>query len=192
MHPKIRNKIEQILTTNEEIEFSIAQQTTIFNWIPDYIIVTNRRLIVYHVQLFGARFVDLLWIDLQDVHLRENWLSSTFIIKHMNGTHKTIDILPKDGARHLYRITQELEENARKTRREFVLEESRAGANSTIINNASITPNPSQEPRLLRPASVIHEISSTQKLKDLRDMVDEELITKHEYEIKKIQILKDL
>lgn len=178
---KVKFKIGQILTSGEEIEMIVPQCQHIFRWIPDYVVITDRRLIIYRAALFGSSFSDFLWWDLSDAHISEQMFSATFSMQDVNGQRVALDGLPKELARKLYRTAQEMEEDARAKRRELVLEEKRAGA-SVVNANVATAAQPVDAPR----------ISATTKLKDLKDMFDSDLISESEFDAKKSEILEEM
>lgn len=173
-------KVSQILTRGEEIVY-IAVQKPIASLSPDCVVLTNRRFIIYRPRFFGgASFEDYIWRDLEDAHLEEGVISSTFTVKTIEGQALTVEGLPKSQARRLYAFAQEMEERVLEERRQREMEERRAAAGGIVVRGGV----PTSE----TPDSAVLE-DPVQKLKQLQEMVDMELITSEEYEAKKQDIL---
>ena len=178
---EIYSKISQLLTKEETISYISIQNKPIINVRPDAIVLTNRRVIVYHSKLFGrVDFEDFIWRDLVDVRLTEGMLGATIHLETTHGKTVSLDYLPKPQARKVYATAQEMEERVREERRLRGMEETRAAAGGVIIQGGIPTAQGGQ--------SVTTE-DPVQKLKQLKDMLDAGLITQGEYEGKRQAIL---
>ncbi|MCK4968841.1 MAG: PH domain-containing protein, partial [Candidatus Aenigmarchaeota archaeon] len=130
-------EVEKIFTDGEKHLSLAIQKKPIINILPHAIIVTNKRIIKYQPRILGTVFVDYLWKDLKDVHLRE-----TIFGGHLNFTFELGNIIithiPKDQAKEIYRIAQEREEEWCEKKRHRHLEETRAksGANHILVNGS--------------------------------------------------------
>ena len=107
-------RVQQILTSDEHIQYVAVQKRPLINIAPDCVVLTNRRFIVYRPKLLGqASFEDYSWRDLQDAKLDELILGSTFTMKTIDGRLTSADYLPRTQARRLYAFAQEMEERVR-------------------------------------------------------------------------------
>ncbi len=136
--------------------------------------------------LFGDRpepvRAQVLTGDLDDAHIKEGLMGATLEIRTVAGRVFSIEYLPKAQARRLYAIAQEMEEEVREERRNRVIEEKRAAAGGVIFQGQlpvaatqGTTESAADDPM--------------QKLKMLKQMNDEGLITAEEFEKKKADIL---
>jgi hypothetical protein len=102
-----------------------------------------------------------------------------------------VDYLPKVQARKLYQYAQERKENEREARRLRDLEEKRAESGSVQFEAPAIA-------TAYQPAPIVHEEPApkpdelTEKLKKLRTLFDNGLISQEEYNHKKLELLSDL
>ena len=95
-----------------------------------------------------------------------------------------MDYLPKEQARRLYQFGQSKEEEARDNRRQRDLEDKQAAAGGGIVVNASpVAPVPA-------PAPVADD--PIEKLKKLKMMLANELLTQTEYDERRTVILATL
>jgi len=128
-------------------------------------------------------FYDCLWKDSKNVHMKENILGAEISFESKSGRKETIDYLPKSQARKIYRIGQEMEEEAIASRRKMELEALQAGADKTVINQViSSTPQASsggQEDILARMAK-------------LKSLLDNGLISQDEFQAKRSQLLDSM
>lgn len=180
---KVITRIEGILTSGEKIEHLAVQKKPVITVSPDSLVLTNKRIIIFRPKNMGLTmsFWDILWKDVQDCHIKENLLGSDFRIKNTAGkTAGFITSLPKEQARKLYRIAQEREEQMIEYRRQRSMEESRAGAANVVVSGSQ---NQEAKPKVDDPM---------EKLKQLKQMFENELISSEEYESKKAEILKNL
>jgi len=115
-----------------------------------------------------------LWKDIIEVHLNEKLLGCELVFEFENG-EIVLDKLPKNQAKKIYSISQEREEEWVEKKRLRRIEETRAASGaSQIMVNAS------------------NNSSSTKaKLVELKNLLDEGLITQDEYHKKKDVILKE-
>lgn len=178
---EILANIQGILTREEYVEY-LAIQSKPMAMVPDYVILTNRRLIFYRAKLLGRMdFSDFLWRELYDAKLQEGLLGSSLSMVTAGDQIVSMDYLPKDQARGAYRICQEREEEAAETRRNRRMEEKRSGAASVVTNISAASSTPAL------PAPVADD--PVAKLQSLKRMLDAGLITEDEYNAKKMDIL---
>jgi len=175
-------KVQQILTSNETIQYIAIQKKPVVNIKPDCVVLTNRRFIVYRPQILGRiSFEDHVWRDLQDAKLQENILGSTITMNSVTGQLLTVDWLPKVQARRVYAFAQEMEERVREERRGRDLEEKRAASGGVFVSGT----NPGAAPGALQG-------DAAQRLKALKEMFDAGLITAGEYEGKRAEIISKM
>jgi hypothetical protein len=180
---RVRDKVSQILTRNEEIVY-IAVQKPVISLAPDSAILTNRRFILYRPKVFGgATFEDYIWRDLKDAHLEEGVIRSIFSLKTVEGLTLTLTELPKAQARKLYAFAQEMEERVLEERRHRDMEEKRAAAGGIVMRGGTPTSERVDSADLEDPV---------QKLKQLKEMLDMGLITSQEYEATKNKVLSSM
>ncbi len=178
---KIKEFVQDYLTNGEEVEFICKQQKPIAIK-ADAVVVTNRRLIIVRPKLLGRfEFDDFLWRDLGDAHVKENLMGATFAAISIHGSHVSIDMLPKKGARRLYQIAQEREEQAVEIRRNREMEEAAAGAAKVNINSPAPAPTA---------ASGANDPMA--RLAKLKEMLTAGLISDQDFEDRKNEILKDV
>ena len=177
-------RVEDILTSDEKVEYVAVQKKLVVNPTPDAVVLTNRRFIVYRPKLFGrVSFQDYVWRDLDDVHLDEGVIGATLKFKVTNGAWPTVGYLPKVQARRVYAFAQEREEKVREERRVRDLEEKRAAAGGVVMHGS--------------PTDARREVTDdtpdpVERLKKLKQMLDSELISPGEYESKRAEIISKM
>ena len=181
---KLVGRVREICTSGEEILYLAMQSKPIANFSPDCVVLSNKRFIIYRVKMLGrVTFYDCLWKDSKNVHMKENILGAEISFESKSGRKETIDYLPKSQARKIYRIGQEMEEEAIASRRKMELEALQAGADKTVINQViSSTPQASsggQEDILARMAK-------------LKSLLDNGLISQDEFQAKRSQLLDSI
>ena len=208
---KIYSRLADLLSTGEEILYIAVQKKPLVNLFPDCIALTNKRVLFFTPANFGLsiKFVDFVWKDIVDVYTKEEIIGAIFSVKTTNGAEMGVDYLPKVQARKLYQYAQERKEAEREARRLRDLEEKRAESGSIQFENAArmasqqpvvpVTPMPLPEPEpphISMPPPVFHEMQKpdelTEKLKKLRMLFDNGLISQEEYNNKKLDLLSEL
>ena len=206
---KIYLRLADLLTTGEEVLYIAVQKKPIVNLFPDCVALTNKRVLFFTPANFGLtiKFVDFVWKDIVDVYTKEEIIGAIFSIKTINGAEIGVDYLPKIQARKLYQYAQERKEAEREARRLRDLELKRAESGSIQFDNAArtitqqpevpVVPEPQHEPvQITPPASLVQETPKpdelTEKLKKLRMLFDNGLISQEEYNHKKLDLLNDL
>jgi len=134
--------------------------------------------------------------DIVDVYTKEEIIGAIFSVKTTDGTEVGIDYLPKIQARKLYQYAQERKESEREARRLRGLEEKRAESGSIRFENVE-WPTPEQPVVEVHPPSpATREVQKpdelTEKLKKLKMLFDNGLITQEEYNHKKLDLLNEL
>jgi len=203
---KVYTRLVDLLTTGEEIIYIAVQKKPLVNLLPDCIAITNKRVLFFTPANLGLsiKFVDFVWKDVVDVYTKEEIIGAIFSVKTTNGAEMGVDYLPKVQARKLYQYAQERKESEREARRLRDLEEKRAESGAVQFENPAQpvaaayapvqqsvpTPEPKPEP------VIVHEEPKpdvlTEKLKKLRTLFDNGLISQEEYNHKKLELLNDL
>src|SRR5665213_334901 len=199
---KIYKRLEDLLTTGEEILYIAVQKKPIVNLFPDCIALTNKRILFFTPANLGLtiKFVDFVWKDIIDVYTKEEIIGAIFSVKTTNGAEMGVDYLPKVQARKLYQYAQERKEAEREARRLRDLEQKRAESGSIQFDNAARAnaqqPAPEPEPVHIAVPPAAQEAPKpdelTEKLKKLRMLFDNGLISQEEYNHKKLDLLSDL
>lgn len=214
---KIYLRLTDLVTTGEEILYIAVQKKPLVNLFPDCIALTNKRILFFTPANLGLtiKFVDFVWKDIVDVYTKEEIIGAIFSVKTTNGAEMGVDYLPKIQARKLYQYAQERKEAERELRRQRDLEEKRAESGAVQFENAArlsslqpqpvvpVAPIPTPEPEPVHvptptpaPAPIVQEAPKpdelTEKLKKLRMLFDNGLISQEEYNAKKLDLLSEL
>jgi len=208
---KIYLRLADLLTTGEEILYIAVQKKPLVNILPECVALTNKRILFFTPTNLGLsiKFIDFVWKDIVDVYTKEEIIGAIFSVKTTNGAEMGIDYLPKIQARKLYQYAQERKEAEREARRLRDLEEKRAESGAIQFENgaraaalqavapSTPAPAPAPEPEPVHsPAPVSQEAPKpdelTEKLKKLRMLFDNGLISQEEYNHKKLDLLSDL
>lgn len=199
---KVYSRLNDLLNSGEEIIYIAVQKKPLVNITPDCVAITNKRIFFFTAANLGLsiKFVDFVWKDVVEVKLKEEILGAVFSIKTLNGAETSVDFLPKVQARKLYQYGQEREQAEREERRQRDLEEKRA-ASGTIHPEMNRFNQPNPEPVHFAPKPVEPELKPveeikpdelTAKLKKLKMLFDNGLITQEEYNQKKLELLSEL
>jgi hypothetical protein len=202
---KIYLRLADLLTTGEDILYIAVQKKPIVNLFPDCVALTNKRILFFTPANLGLtiKFVDFVWKDIIDVYTKEEIIGAIFSVKTTNGAEMGVDYLPKIQARKLYQYAQERKEAEREARRLRDLEEKRAESGAIQFENAArVAAQPAAfeaEPEQIHvqpvqpPAQEAPKADElTEKLKKLRMLFDNGLISQEEYNPKKLDLLSDL
>ncbi|QQL51559.1 PH domain-containing protein [Mucilaginibacter ginkgonis] len=195
---KVYSRLEQLLPTGEEALYIATQKKPLVNILPDVVVVTNRRVLFFTPANLGLslKFVDFTWKDIADVNMKEEIIGSVFTIVTTQGAEMGVDYLPKVQGRKLYQFSQQCREEERKRA------EKQTGHIINIPEAPQTAPEPVHIPEpVATPAPVIPEPEPvatpkpdelTEKLKKLRMLFDNGLISQEEYNAKKLELLNDL
>jgi hypothetical protein len=211
---KIYLRLVDLINTGEEIIYIAVQKKPLVNLLPDCIALTNKRVLFFTPSNLGLsiKFVDFVWKDIIDVYTKEEIIGAIFSVRTIGGAEMGVDYLPKVQARKLYQYAQERKEAEREARRLRDLEEKRAESGGlqfeTPANAAVVTPitfptpilEPEQTTAPIAIETIVHEELAptpkpdvlTEKLKKLRTLFDNGLISQEEYNNKKLELLNDL
>jgi hypothetical protein len=203
---RIYGRLVDLLTTGEEILYIAVQKKPIVNLFPDCIALTNKRILFFTPANLGLsiKFVDFVWKDVVDVYTKEEIIGAVFSAKTTNGAEMGVDYLPKVQARKLYQYAQERTQAEREARRLRELEEKRAESGSVQVDHSAQAPIAPAVPQFVAPLipepvptppPVIQEEPKkdelTEKLKRLKSLFENGLISQEEYNQKKLELLSD-
>jgi hypothetical protein len=203
---KVYTRLVDLLTTGEEIIYIAVQKKPLVNILPDCIAITNKRVLFFTPANLGfsIKFIDYVWKDVIDVYTKEEIIGAIFSVKTTSGAEMGVDYLPKVQARKLYQYAQERKEAEREARRLRELEQKRAESGSVQFETPSqqaaahqatpiAEPIPEVKPEpVVAPKEEAKPDVLTEKLKKLRTLFDNGLISQEEYNHKKLELLSDL
>jgi len=206
---KVYTRLVDLLTTGEEIIYIATQKKPLVNILPDCVALTNKRVLFFTPANLGLsiKFIDFVWKDIVDVLIKEEIIGAIFTIRTTNGGEMGVDYLPKIQARKLYQYAQQRKEDEREARRLRDLEEKRAESGSinfgehanaqtqSAAPSPAPTPIPEPAPAPVIAAPPVQEAPKqdelTEKLKKLRTLFENGLISQEEYNAKKLELLSD-
>lgn len=177
---KIYDRVVTLCTAGEEIQYIAVQKKPVVTLMPDAIVLTTRRALVYTQKLLGMEFKDFLWLDVQNVHMKESLLGAVFSITSVQGDTVSVEYVPKTQARRLYQFAQQMEEQMKERRRQRFLEEKRAAAGGVIV----------QSPVAAQAAPAAED--PIERLKKLKGMLELGLISQQDFDVKKEELLARL
>jgi hypothetical protein len=191
---KVIGKLNDLLTTGEEIMYLGVQKKPAVNLLPDSIAITNKRIFYCEPGNLGLtmNFKDISWKNVKEVSFKEGLLGSKFICVPQSGENIVTDFIPKVQVRKLHQAAYEQLEAHKEMERKQKLEE-----------NKSNTPEPQaffqspieiEEAEIIQEQIVIEEVEdeTTLKLRKLKTLYDKQLITQAEYESRKASILDSM
>ena len=178
---KLLGRVDEICTDEEVPEYAAVQHLPgVLS--PDAIVLTNRRVIIFRAKSLGRmNLVDVPWLKVSNIHIKEGIVGASIIVAAMDGRSETIDHLPKKQARCIYRVGQQREEEAIERRRSRKMEEERNAAGGVVVNAA-----------IGQPAAPTPTSDLTSRLKQLKEMLDADLISQEEFDAKKAEMLSSL
>ena len=195
---KVLGKLNDMLTSNEELIYLAVQKKPAVNLLPDCIAVSTKRIFYCEPANFGItmNFTDISWKSIKEVSFKEELFGSKFICVPQHGENIITEYIPKVQARKLYQAAYEQLEGFKEQQRAIEAEEKRPLQPVATIDipveeittvefepvaiSAPYTPPvPVEEP----------EDETTLKLRKLKTLYDKQLITQDEYEAKKADIL---
>jgi hypothetical protein len=161
------SRIEELLTDRETIHYLAMEHRAVMNFSPACLVLTNRRFILHKAGLLGqADLQDHPWRALADAHLREGMLSATLTLELVDGSAMGIEHLPKTQARRAYAMCQQMQETA-------------GAAPTHHTNPPTVVSSPSSG-----------EGDPVERLRQLKQMIEDGLITDEEYQAKKSEVLR--
>lgn len=197
---KVIGKLNDLLTTGEEILYLAVQKKPAVNLLPDSIAVSNKRIFYCEPGNLGLtmNFKDISWKSIKEVSFKEEFFGSKFICVPQHGENIVTEFIPKVQARKLHQAATEQLEAFKELVRQQKLEENRATAASVSLSSPPQTFADIPEVEVEKPTIEIAEVveepedETTLKLRKLKTLYDKHLITQEEYEAKKANILDSL
>ncbi len=198
---KVIGKLNDLLTSGEELLYLAVQKKPAVNLLPDSIAISNKRIFYCSPGNLGLtmNFKDISWKNIKEVSFKEEFFGSKFICVPQHGENIVTEFIPKVQARKLHQSANEQLEQYKELLRQQKLEENRASA--TAMNIETATPTPATnvyelpiEEAVIVPQQQIEEPEdeTTLKLRKLKTLYDKQLITQEEYEAKKSALLDSL
>jgi hypothetical protein len=183
---KVFSRLVELLPAGEETLYIAAQKKPLVNLLPDCVVVTNRRVLFFTPANLGLslKFVDFIWKDIADVTMKEEIIGSVFTVKTVQGAEMGVDYLPKVQGRKLYQFSQECRENERKR-------EELHKVQNTLAPPLPVFERPAPPP-VFEPVKASKPDELTEKLKRLKMLFDNGLISQDEYNQKKLELLSEL
>ncbi|WP_293307637.1 PH domain-containing protein [Pedobacter sp. UBA5917] len=197
---KVIGKLNDLLTTGEEILYLAVQKKPAVNLLPDSIAISNKRIFYCEPGNLGLtmNFKDISWKSIKEVSFKEEFFGSKFICVPQHGENIVTEYIPKVQARKLHQAANQQLEEYKELLRQQKLEENRATASPISLNAQPFAEIPAATPELEQPVIQIAEVveepedETTLKLRKLKTLYDKHLITQEEYEAKKSAILDSL
>ncbi len=194
---KVYSRLQQLLPSGEEALYIATQKKPLVNILPDTVVVTNRRVLFFTPANLGLslKFVDFTWKDIEDVHMKEEIIGSVFTIVTTQGAEMGVDYLPKVQGRKLYQYSQQCREEERKR----IERQQGHIINLPTEQQTAPEPAPVSQPApapvampAAEPVIATKPDELTEKLKKLKMLFDNGLISQEEYNTKKLDLLSDL
>jgi len=193
---KVYTRLVELLPPGEDTLYIATQKKPLVNLLPECIVITNRRVLFFSPANLGLslKFVDFVWKDIADVNMKEEIIGSVFTIKTTQGAEMSVDYLPKVQGRKLYQFSQECRENERKREELHKVQNTpfmsfEAPAQQSYAPPVAPTPPPVPAPE---PVAEPKPDELTEKLKKLKLLFDNGLISQEEYNQKKLELLSEL
>ncbi|RZM28235.1 MAG: hypothetical protein EOO88_09755 [Pedobacter sp.] len=194
---KVLNKLNDLLSSNEELIYLAVQKKPAVNLLPDCIAVSSKRIFYCEPGNFGItmNFKDISWKSIKEVSFKEELFGSKFICVPQHGENIVTEFIPKVQARKLYQAATEQLENFRIQNEKKDIEEKKSPTldaffeDAVEVEEAVIIPPASEPPVNTFTPPVEEEDETTLKLRKLKTLYDKQLITQEEYEAKKASIL---
>ncbi len=190
---KVLAKLNDLLSSNEELIYMAVQKKPAVNLLPDCIAVSNKRLFYCEPANFGItmNFKDISWKSIKEVSFKEELFGSKFICVPQQGENIVTEYIPKVQARKLYQATQEQLDLYKAEIYRIEKDEKHLTDNFTFVEEASEIKPVQIETVTQQAQPVLEEAEDemTLKLRKLKTLFDKQLITQEEYEAKKASIL---
>ncbi|MES2827211.1 MAG: PH domain-containing protein [Bacteroidota bacterium] len=197
---RVLSKLNDMLSSNEELIYLAVQKKPAVNLLPDCIAVSTKRLFYCEPGNFGItmNFKDISWKSIKEVSFKEEFFGSKFICVPQHGENIITEYIPKIQARKLYQAANEQLENYKDQLEKAEADEKRLQVSPVTVNAVAEEPLPVKDPETLvapiqAPVQTEEpEDETTLKLRKLKSLYDKHLITQEEYEAKKADILDTL
>jgi len=203
---RIHDKIVDMLTAGEYIQYISLQKKPAVTLLPDSITISNKRIFLCEFTKLGlaTNFEIYSWNDVKDIAFKEEIFGSKVTVIPYTGENLTIDYIPKVQARKLYQLIKTALENPTGNKTEeptpvIPTQKPIEHFNPPVqpVVDEPATPSireENKEEEIIEQSgmSVVEDDELTQKLKKLKTLYDRQLITQAEYENKKSELLSQL
>lgn len=194
---KVIGKLNDLLTSGEELLYLAVQKKPAVNLLPDSIAISNRRIFYCEPGNLGLtmNFKDISWKNVKEVSFKEEFFGSKFICVPQHGENIVTEFIPKTQARKLHQAANEQLNNFNEALRQQKLEETRTAVTIAAPEPQALFQAPIEiEEAVVIPQPQIEEPEDETilKLRKLKMLYDKQLITQEEYESKKSAILDSL
>lgn len=180
----VYQKAAGLLTAHETIDYIALQKNILFNISPDALVITNRRVMLLTIGLFGSTHMwDILIRDIVDARISIGVFRATITLFSTSSNIVIPNIL-KTPAQRAYTILQEREERSAEERRQRKLEATRAAAGGIHLNSGTAGNGDTSQTGNFD--------DNIEKLEKLKKLLDSGIITPGEYEAKRQAILARL
>ncbi|WP_442589992.1 PH domain-containing protein [Pedobacter sp. AW31-3R] len=193
---KVLGKLNDMLTTNEELIYLAVQKKPAVNLLPDCIVVSNKRIFYCEPANFGItmNFKDISWKSIKEVSFKEELFGSKFICVPQHGENIITEYIPKVQARKLYQAAYEQLELFKEAQKQAELNERRTPVaidTPVTVIETEVSKKEEMEIPLYTASIPVEEPEdeTTLRLRKLKTLYDKQLITQEEYEAKKADIL---
>jgi len=195
---KVLGKLNDMLSSNEELIYLAVQKRPAVNLLPDCIAVSTKRIFYCTPGNLGftMNFKDISWKTIKEISFKEEIFGSKFICVPQHGENIITEYIPKVQARKLYQAAHEQLEAFKEEQRKNEVDERRSNVSPVTVNAQPAvpevsTPEVEEQPAYTAPAPTINDTEDeiTLKLRKLKTLFDKQLITLEEYEAKKADIL---
>jgi len=191
---KILGKLQDMLDSGELVTYIAVQKKPAVTLLPDCIVLTNKRIFLCEATNLGlsTNFEIFNWADLKTITFKEEFFGAKFTIVPTDNENLTVDYIPKVQARKLYQLAKEAMEKQQSQSQlndkvSAVIEERESN------DYQSFKLQPEEEPTIKEESIKVEEEDElTLKLKKLKTLFDKQLITREEYESKKLELLSQL
>ena len=213
---KVAGKLNDLLTTGEEILYLAVQKKPAVNILPDCIAISNKRIFYCSPSNLGLtmNFKDISWKSIHEVAFKEELFGAKFTCTPVQGVPLVTDFIPKVQARKLYQVASEQLElykeqqliaareaqSLKEPAKAPLFQDTEGFEEAVIVDHAELpettassqmqTPEAPMPVAQQSPAPAPEpEDETTLKLRKLKTLYDKQLITLEEYEAKKASIL---
>lgn len=194
---KILLKLQDMLDPGELVTYIAVQKKPAVTLLPDSIVLTNKRIFLCEPANLGlsTNFEIFHWAELKTITFKEEFFGSKFTVVPVDNENLTVDYIPKVQARKLYQLAKEAMEKHQSQQKhaEQAVQHADTSEDHDAREYQSFKMQPEEEP-VLKEAEKPEEAEDelTLKLKKLKSLFDKQLISKEEYENKKIDLLNQL
>ena len=186
-------RMSSLLIPDEQIEHFLVQNNYALKLFPGAVVLTNRRVLFAESNRLQMEFHDVMWRNLVDAKIKETWTGAVLSFQDVDNRFWGMRNLPKPLARSAYAFAQKLEELAIEFRRQRSLEETRAAARGIGVEALQAPPSVSYSPPVSEePPSQSTARPPAEALAELKDLLDQGLISEDEFQTKRAEVLNRL